>query len=81
MILLSTEEVRSGQRSKAFVLATTSVQLHKIGGRRIYNTDWRKIILIEEQSNQWSNLGTEVNWEIVAKPVIQHIQETTLYQQ
>ena len=27
MILLSTEEVRSGQRSKAFVLATTSVQL------------------------------------------------------
>ena len=36
--LLSTEEVRSGQRSKAFVLATTSAQLNKIGRRRMYNT-------------------------------------------
>ena len=33
MIIHSTEEVRSGQRSKAFVLATTSVQLNKIGGK------------------------------------------------
>ena len=31
VILPSREEVRSGQRSKAFVLATTSVQLQKWG--------------------------------------------------
>ena len=43
MILPSTEEVRSGQRSKAFVLATTSVHLNKIGGSR---TEF--IILVEE---------------------------------
>ena len=35
MILPSTEEVRSGQRSKAFVLSTTSVQLNKIGESKI----------------------------------------------
>ena len=38
MILPSREEVRGGQRSKAFVLATSSVQLNKIRGSRIYNT-------------------------------------------
>ena len=45
MILLSTEEVRGGQRSKAFVLATTSVQLNEIGGRKIDNTGWRALLV------------------------------------
>ena len=46
MILPFTEEVRSGQRSKAFVLATTSVQLNNIGWSRIYITDWRALLVI-----------------------------------
>ena len=46
MVLPSREEVRSGQRSKAFMLATISVQLQKkIGGSEIYKTDCRALLI------------------------------------
>ena len=58
MILPSTEEVRSGQRSKAFVLATTSVQLNKIGGSRIYITKVK--LILSEYTIQLFSLLSEV---------------------
>ena len=46
MILPSREEVRSGQRSKVFVLATTSVQLQiKWGEVEFFNTDCRALLV------------------------------------
>ena len=56
VILYSTEEVRSGQRSKAFVLATTSVQLNKIGGSRIYNTGLRALLVTVRKKVFTANL-------------------------
>ena len=46
MVLLSREEVRSGQKSKAFLLATTSVQLKKWGEVELsYKTDCRALLI------------------------------------